>query len=167
MAEPATSRPPTRVLLVCLGNICRSPTAAAALREAADAAGLGESIAVDSAGTGDRQLGKPPNPQMVAAAAQAGLSLSGRARQVGAEDFSRFDLVLAMDRQNLADLRALAPTDADRDKVELFLTAAGEPDGEIADPYQGRPEEFADVVRTTRRGAHGLVRRLGSGKAGA
>lgn len=116
-----------RVLLVCLGNICRSPAAAAAVCEAATAAGV--DVEVDSAGLGDWNLGRPPDPRMVAAARAVGLELDGRARQVTEEDFDRYDLILAMDRANLRRLQALAPSEAAERKVRLFRSfQAGAPE---------------------------------------
>lgn len=150
-----------RILFVCLGNICRSPTAEAALREALAEAGLADHVEVDSAGTGDWHVGEPPDRRMTAAAADAGLTLGGRARLVTAADFDTADLILVMDRSNLADVRALAPDDAARDKVRLFREFDGGADGdEVPDPYFGGPEGFAEVVDIVRAAARGLVRHL-------
>lgn len=150
-----------RILFVCLGNICRSPAAEAALRDALAEAGLADSVEVDSAGTGDWHIGEPPDPRMVAAAAEAGLTLRGRARLVTREDFETADLILVMDRANLADVRALAPDDAARDKVRLFREFDDGADGdEVPDPYFGGPEGFAEVVDIVRAAARGLVRHL-------
>ncbi len=157
--------PLVRVLLVCLGNICRSPTAEAAVREAAAAAGV--EVEVDSAGMGDWNLGRPPDPRMVAAARVAGLELQGRARQVTEEDFDRYDLILAMDRANLRGLQALAPSEAARRKVRLFRSfEAGAPEGaEIPDPYHGGRRGFETVVELARAGARGLVDSIAAGRA--
>ena len=106
--------------MVCLGNICRSPTAEAALVEALQAAGLDGEVEVDSAGTGDWHLGDPPDPRMVRAAAAEGLTLRGRARKVTAADFRDFDLLLAADGDVRDELLRLAPDDAARAKVRLF-----------------------------------------------
>ncbi|MPZ87320.1 MAG: low molecular weight phosphotyrosine protein phosphatase [Nitriliruptorales bacterium] len=147
-----------RILLVCLGNICRSPTAEAAIREALAEAGLEQSIEVDSAGTGTWHLGEPPDPRMAAAAAEAGLDLSGRARQVSVDDFAEFDLILVMDRSNLEDVRGLAPDMRARERVRLFRTFEDGADGdEVPDPYYGGTGGFERVVEITRRGAQGLV----------
>jgi protein-tyrosine phosphatase len=117
----------TRILCVCLGNICRSPTAEVVLR-----AHLPEAR-IDSAGTGDWHVGNPPHGPAIAAAAARGHDLTPlRARQVCVEDFSRFDLILAMDRQNLADLEAMAPADGAA-ALALFLEPLG--GGDIPDPY--------------------------------
>jgi len=144
-----------RILTVCLGNICRSPTAEAALVEAATAAGI--DIEVDSAGTGAWHVGEPPDRRMAAAADGDGLRLTGAARQVRIVDFEDFDLLLAMDRSNLADLLTLAPDDDARAKVRLFREFAGEPDQDVPDPYYGGPDGFREVVAIARRGAAGVV----------
>jgi protein-tyrosine phosphatase len=117
----------TRILCVCLGNICRSPTAEVVLRAHLPGA------TIDSAGTGDWHLGKPPHGPAIAAAAMRGHDLRPlRARQVTEEDFGRFDLILAMDRRNLADLAALAPSGGGAD-LRLYLEPIG--GGDVPDPY--------------------------------
>ena len=152
-----------RVLLVCLGNICRSPTAEAAVREAAEAAGL--DLVVDSAGTGAWHVGEPPDERMTAAAAEDDLHLSGTARQVAEDDFGDFDLVVAMDRSNLDDLRRLAPDDDARSRLRLFREYAGEPGQGVPDPYYGGPDGFREVVGIVRRAAKGLVAAIERGEA--
>lgn len=119
-----------KVLFVCLGNICRSPTADGILRARAP------EWEVDSAGTGAWHLGNPPDPRAQATARARGVDLSGlRARQVTAEDFRHFDRIYAMDRENLANLRAMAPTDATA-QVGLLLELTPEADvDEVPDPY--------------------------------
>jgi protein-tyrosine phosphatase len=154
-----------RILLVCLGNICRSPTAEAALRAAIAEAGLSDRVEVDSAGTGDWHLGKPPDARMTQAAAAAGITLTGAARQVRtAADLAPFDLVLAMDRQNLADLLAIAGDDAAlRGRIRLYRdfespTTPVRPTGpDVPDPYYGPPDGFAQVVEIVRSAARGVV----------
>ena len=155
---------PQRVLTVCLGNICRSPTAEAALVEAAAEVGL--ALEVDSAGTGDWHLGHPPNPDMRAAATAAGLELRGTAQQVDARLLEWADLVLVMDRSNLADVRSIAGREGIDTPVVLFRTFDPElpertadryaPD-EVPDPYGGAAEGFEEVVRICRRTARALV----------
>ena len=145
----------TRVLLVCLGNICRSPTAEAAVREAAAQAGV--DVRVDSAGTGAWHVGNPPDARMTAAAAEDGLHLDGSARQVDPDDFRDFDLVVAMDASNRQDLLALAPDEDARQRVRLFRDYAGEADQGVPDPYYGGPDGFREVVGIVRRAAAGLV----------
>lgn len=149
----------TRLLLVCLGNICRSPAGEAVMRARAEAAGL--PIAVDSAGTGDWHAGEPPDRRMQAAARARGLDLSTlRARQVRAEDFHAFDLILAMDRANLAALRRLRP-DGARAELALVLDHAPEPGpAEVPDPYGGGPEGFEHVLDLLEAAADGVIDRL-------
>lgn len=163
-APSPTIAAPSRVLTVCLGNICRSPTAEAALVDAASEAGL--ALEVDSAGTGDWHLGHPPNPDMQVAAAADGLELRGRAQQVDARLLSWADLVLVMDRSNLADVRRLAEREGIDTPVMLFRSfdpdlpehADGQyaPD-EVPDPYGGSADGFEEVVRICRRTARALV----------
>lgn len=147
----------TRILTVCLGNICRSPAAEAVLRQRADALGL--AVEVDSAGTGGWHIGDPPHAPMIRAAARRGIDLAAlRARQFGTADFQRFDLILAMDRANLADIEALRPAGATT-PVELFLTyAMGAPIDEVPDPYYtGEYDRVLDLIETA---AAGLMNRL-------
>jgi protein-tyrosine phosphatase len=155
---------PTRVLFVCLGNICRSPTGEGVMRALVDEAGLGAKIEVDSAGTGDWHVGHPPDARATEAAAAQGITLAGTARQVTPDDFERFDLLVAMDRTNQRDLEALAPDDAARAKVRLLrefdpqAVAAG--DLEVPDPYYGGEDGFADVVAMVQRACAGLLDEL-------
>ncbi len=148
----------TRVLLVCLGNICRSPTAEAAVREAAAEAGV--DLDVDSAGTGAWHVGNPPDARMTRAAAEDDLRLTGSARQVTVDDFSEFDLVVAMDTSNEQDLHRLAPDDEARARIRLFRAYADEPGAGVPDPYYGGPDGFAEVVRMVRRTAGAVVAHL-------
>jgi protein-tyrosine phosphatase len=149
-----------KVLFVCLGNICRSPTAEAVLRHLAAAEAPDLQLLIDSAGTGNYHVGQPPDRRAVTAARRRGIDLSDlRARQLVREDFERFDLLLGMDRQNLADMHALA-LPAQRRKAQLFLEAAGHtPELEIPDPYEGGPEDFELVLDLATQGAHGLIAR--------
>ena len=151
-----------RILVVCLGNICRSPLAEAALREEVAAAGLADQVTIDSAGTGDWNIGKPPDPRMLAAASDSGLALSGTARQLSAADLADSDLILVMDRNNLADVRTLAPDQATRDKVRLYLDYAGRGDEEVPDPYYGGAEDFPAVVTMVRDAAKTIANQLRS-----
>lgn len=152
-----------RILLVCLGNICRSPTAEAAVREAAGDAGV--DVEVESAGTGSWHVGDPPDPRMAAAARRVGMALDGRARRVTADDFDRFDLVVAMDRENHAELLRLAPDDHARAKIRLFREFEdGAADPDVPDPYYGGPDGFDRVVAIVRRAAAGLVAAVREGR---
>lgn len=149
-----------RILCVCLGNICRSPTAEAAIREALHEAGLEHRVDVESAGTGSWQLGNPPDERMARAAREAGLELGGTARQVRPEDFETFDLILAMDRSNEVDLRVLAPDAASRGKIKRFRDfEAGADSRDVPDPYPGASGsgQFQRVVAMARAGAAGVV----------
>ncbi len=157
-----------RVLTVCSGNICRSPTAEAALREALEEAGLTDRVEVDSAGTGSWHLGDPPDRRMVAAAAEAGLAVGGRARQVTPADLDAFDLVLTMDRANHRDVLRLAEGHGHADglgraDVRMFREfdpQADRPDAEVPDPYYGGRGVFDEVVVLTRRTAKQIVEHL-------
>ncbi|MBA2731058.1 MAG: low molecular weight phosphotyrosine protein phosphatase [Euzebyaceae bacterium] len=149
-----------KILLVCLGNICRSPTAEAALREALVEAGV-EGVEVDSAGTGDWHVGDPPDERMTTAAAAVGLTLTGAARLLDGNDFDSADLILVMDHANLTDVRALARNDADRNKVRLFRQFDNDRNADgVPDPYFGDAAGFAHVVDVTRAAAKALVHRL-------
>jgi protein-tyrosine phosphatase len=129
-----------RVLMVCLGNICRSPTAEAVLRHQLVAAGLDGRVEVDSAGTGGWHIGDPPDARSQRHAVRRGYDLSSlRARRVGEDDFHRFDLILAMDEDNLAELQRLAPA-GHRAEVRLFAEV------EVPDPYSGGPAGFERVL---------------------
>jgi protein-tyrosine phosphatase len=147
------------ILFVCMGNICRSPVAEAVARAEFARAGIDAHVA--SAGTGSWHAGDPADQRSRASAAALGYDLSAhRARGLLAEDFARYDWLLAMDRQNLAELLARCPPHH-VGRVSLYLPFAGvnSPE-EIADPYYGGPEDFARVVELARAGAAGLVRKL-------
>jgi protein-tyrosine phosphatase len=137
----------THILFVCLGNICRSPTAEGVLRQLLPAEAPQLDIEVDSAGTGDYHIGEPPDPRTQRAALRRGIDLSGlRARQIVPADFSRFDLILAMDRQNLRALERIRPAGSGA-AVNLFLEYAGEPGhAEVPDPYDGSAADFEHVL---------------------
>lgn len=149
----------TRVLFVCLGNICRSPLAEAAFR--AEAERLGLAVEVDSAGTGDWHIGYPPDPRAQAVASRQGHDISAyRARQVEARDFHRFTHVVALDPKNLADLRALAPADAAAELSLLLDHVPGREGEAVADPYYGTAEDFDRSWADVTAGAAALAKRL-------
>lgn len=135
----ATAGQPRRVLLVCMGNICRSPTAEAVLRTKARQAKL--AIEFDSAGTENYHIGDPPDPRSIRHAKMRGYDLSGlRARQVHADDFQSFDLILAADELNLHELRRRCPPER-RARLRLFLD-----DVALPDPYYGESDGFEKVL---------------------
>jgi len=149
-----------RILFVCAGNICRSPVAEAVVR--AEFARAGVDVLVASAGTGPWHIGRPADARAQASALERGYDLSShRARRVSADDFGQFDLLLAMDRDNLADLSARCP-DEYAGKLGLFLPFAGvDTPQEVADPYYGGPEDFTRVVDLAISGAKGMLALLG------
>ena len=150
-----------RILFVCLGNICRSPTAEAVLRELAVREAPELTLEVDSAGTAAYHVGQPPDPRTCSAAARRGYDLSTlRARTVESADFERFDLILAMDRENLAALRRRAPSHA-HERLRLFLEFS--PDAapeDVPDPYYGGPNGFERVLDLVEAATRGLLTHL-------
>ena len=150
-----------KILLVCMGNICRSPMAEAVVRSMLDSNGLASDTTVDSAGTHDFNVSLPPDPRARVTALRRGYDMTGmRARQVQAADFADFDMILAMDRRNLAMLEAACPA-LHRHKLALFLDyAAGSAGDEVPDPY-GEPQEgFERVLDLIEDAARGLIESL-------
>jgi protein-tyrosine phosphatase len=158
--RPAPRRA-TRILFVCLGNICRSPTAEGVLRHLLAREAPQLAVEVDSAGTGDYHLGSPPDARSQRAALRRGIDLSAlRARQVSARDFMRFDWLLAMDSANLQVLRAMRPAGSPA-RLGLFMDFAPEPHPpEVPDPYLGEESDFELVLDLTAAAARGLMRSL-------
>jgi protein-tyrosine phosphatase len=155
---------PVRVLMVCLGNICRSPTAEAVLRARVAATGLAHRIEVDSAGTYGGHAGEPPDPRAIRHAAARGYDLTRlRARRVAVSDFERFDRVLAMDDDNLARLLELAPEPA-VPRLGLLMAYARRHVAvrEVPDPYYGPPAGFDRVLDLIEDACDGLLERLRS-----
>jgi protein-tyrosine phosphatase len=150
-----------RILFVCMGNICRSPTAEGVMRGLLRTAGLERVVAIDSAGTGGWHAGDPPDSRAVAAARSRDIVVDGAARQVTDEDFERYDLLLAMDRENERDLLARAPDAQARAKVRLLrefdpaAVAAGDLD--VPDPYYGGPHGFDRVLDLVEAACRGLL----------
>ncbi|SOY85946.1 low molecular weight protein-tyrosine-phosphatase [Cupriavidus taiwanensis] len=151
---------PYAILMCCMGNICRSPTAEGVLRAKLDAAGLAALVELDSAGTHEYHLGRAPDPRTQRHALQRGYDLSAlRARKVGVPDFDRFDLILAMDRENLAGLLRLRPDAGD--KVRLLMSFATRHDAdEVPDPYYGEGDGFERVLDYIEDACDGLVAEL-------
>jgi protein-tyrosine phosphatase len=149
-----------RILFVCMGNICRSPTAEGVMRHVLREEGLADAVGLDSAGTGGWHAGAPPDARATAAAQARGIRLDGAARQVRRADFVDFDLILAADRENLADLRAIAPPGTES-KVRLLREfdpgSEGAPDLDVPDPYYGGARGFEDVLDLVEAACRGLV----------
>ena len=150
--------PRVTVLFVCMGNICRSPTAQGVFEYLVEEASLGEHIDVDSAGTHAYHIGKGPDQRATRAAAGRGIDLSAqRARRVEVADFDRFDYVLAMDSSNLEDLAAICPQQH-QDKIQLFLEFAEDMSQcEVPDPYYGGEQGFERVLDLIEMGARALL----------
>ena len=150
-----------KLLVVCMGNICRSPMASAVLQAGLEQRGLKDRLLVDSAGTYGGHQGELPDRRARQLAAQRGYPAiqTERARRVTDEDFERCDLILAMDRHNLAALRERCPA-AHALKLHLFLAYAGLGEAEVPDPYYGPPEGFEVVLDLCERGADGVLQRL-------
>jgi protein-tyrosine phosphatase len=144
-----------------MGNICRSPTAEAVMRGLVREAGLEHEIEIDSAGIGDWHVGHAPDRRATEAAGRRGVTLAGSARRVESRDFAHFDLLLAMDRDNLAELRALAPDAAAREKVRMLRefdpASAGAPDLDVPDPYYGGAQGFETVLDQVEAACRGLL----------
>ncbi len=148
----------TRILMVCLGNICRSPLAQGVMEQRLRKSGLFHSVTVDSAGTQGYHLGESPDPRAVEAAARRGYDLSGqRARRVRDGDFQSFDYILAMDQDNLQQLVARCPR-AEVDRLKLLLDFAPGPDGEeVPDPYYGGEDGFERALDLIEAAVDGLI----------
>jgi protein-tyrosine phosphatase len=164
-----------RILFVCLGNICRSPTAEGVMRALVERAGLQQEIELESAGTGSWHVGDPPDARAAAVAAARGMPLDGAARQVRPEDFERFDLLLAMDRANARELEVLAGDDEQRAKVRLlreFDRGSGPhgPEGrvgrdlDVPDPYYGAGDGFEEVFDIVQAACEGLLEQIQAGE---
>jgi protein-tyrosine phosphatase len=154
------AKPKKSILFVCLGNICRSPLAEGVFAAVLEEKGLSDRFELDSAGTGGWHLGSAPDPRSIAIAASHGIDISGqKARKVVNADFSRFDLILGMDRSNVQDLRRLAPASA-QDRIHLFLELADGRERDVPDPYYGGADGFADVYRMIREASEVLSSRL-------
>jgi protein-tyrosine phosphatase len=153
---------PVRVCFVCLGNICRSPTAEGIMLKLVEDAGLSDAIAIDSAGTGGYHVGERADPRSRAEASQRGVELPSRARRFVASDFDRFDYVVAMDRKNHEDLDALAA--GPEQKAKLHMLRAFDPnsaqDLDVPDPYYGGDGGFETVLDMVEASCRGLLDEL-------
>jgi protein-tyrosine phosphatase len=168
-ADGAAQAGEVRLLFVCLGNICRSPTAEGVMRSLLADAGMAGSVQVDSAGTGAWHVGSPPDRRAAAAARARGVRLGGRARQVRERDFREFDLLLAMDRDNVEALERMAPDRDGREKVRLLRAfdpaAAGVRDLDVPDPYYGGSGGFEQVLDLVEAACAGLLGQIRAGGA--
>ena len=155
-----------RILFVCLGNICRSPTVEGVFRELAQREAPHLRLVVDSAGTADYHVGSPPDARSQRAAAHRGIDLSDlRARQASAGDFERFDLILAMDSDNLRNLQSIRPPGS---RAELALLLSYAPDAgrlDVPDPYYGGDAGFEEVLDLATLASRGLIAALGEKRA--
>jgi protein-tyrosine phosphatase len=151
-----------RILFVCMGNICRSPTAEGVMRRLIDDAGLSDAIDIESAGTGGWHAGEPPDERAALAAARRGVTLEGAARQVRESDFRRFDLLIALDRANLRELLAIAPDEEAAEKVRLLreFDPAADGDLDVPDPYYGGDRGFETVLDMVEAACRGLLGEL-------
>ncbi|MCP4303069.1 MAG: low molecular weight phosphotyrosine protein phosphatase [Gammaproteobacteria bacterium] len=148
------------VLFVCMGNICRSPTAEGVFRHHVTEAGLDEQIVVDSAGTHAYHVGSPPDRRADAAAKRRGISLGDlRARRVSEADFERFDYIIAMDEDNVAELKDESPLEH-HSKVRLFLEFSSGHEREVPDPYYGGAAGFERVLDLVEEASRGLLETL-------
>lgn len=151
---------PVRVLFVCLGNICRSPSAEGVFRKVVQQAGLDDRVTIDSCGTGGWHVGKAPDSRAIAAAHQRGIDIADlRARQFSSEDLDRFDYVLVMDRQNLADVRDVWRQNGGTEPV-LFLEFGNSGHDEVPDPYYGGDHGFEQVLDLINDASDGLLRHI-------
>ncbi len=152
-----------KILFVCLGNICRSPSAEAVMRGLVAERGLSDSIEIDSAGTGDWHIGKAADPRAMAAAAGRGIELTSRGRQVARRDFDDFDLIVAMDRSNHADLLEL--NDGDGSKVRLLREIGEGQKLDVPDPYYGGEDGFEEVLDLLDLNCRALLDEITDGEA--
>jgi len=148
-----------RLLFICAGNICRSPTGEGVMRRLVREEGLEDEIEIASAGTGGWHAGDPPDARAIAAAKLRGLTLEGAARQVTPDDFEHYDLVLAADRENVRDLLAVAPSEEAARKVHLLREYDPDASGDldVPDPYYGGDDGFEHVLDLVEAACRGLL----------
>jgi protein-tyrosine phosphatase len=160
----ASKSMPIRILFVCMGNICRSPTAEGVFAKLVKEAGLEHAIASDSAGTADYHVGEAPDPRACASAAQRGYDLKDlRARQVARGDFEKFDYVLAMDEQNLWELKRVCPPEF-LPKLHMFTEYASRGACDVPDPYYGGPQGFEAMYTILHRSCEGFLEAVTAGR---
>ncbi len=163
MVSPLKARP-LGVLVVCLGNICRSPMAEGVLRARLEEAGLAEKVHVDSAATGRSHEGHPPDERAIACAGKHGVDISAqRARALELEDFTEFDIILCADRTILHDARIRKPRTAHA-HVELMMEWCGLGKKDVPDPYYGDPRDFERAWKLVDAAANGVVERIRQGR---
>ncbi len=156
LADKVGAMPAPRVLFVCLGNICRSPLAEAAFRDAAKNAGV--EVEVDSAGTADYHVGEAPDPRSIEQAQSHGIDISGyRGRQLTARDFHEFDFIFGMDRQNMANIARVDPGDGKAKTAMLLDIVPGQEGRELSDPWYGGEDNFKATWLDVKAGAKALV----------
>ena len=149
-----------KVLFICMGNICRSPTAEGVFRHKVEQENLESQISIDSAGTHAYHVGNPPDGRAQDAALKRNINLSKqRARRVEVEDFTTFDYVIAMDQSNKEDLLSICPTDYE-DRVHLFLDFANSEETEVPDPYYGQGRGFEIVLNLVEDASEGLLKHI-------
>ncbi len=159
-AGSMSAKPIKSILFVCLGNICRSPLAEGVFRAVWSERAGDQDMVLDSAATSGWEVGSASDPRSIAIAARHGIDISRQtARKVAPGDFHRFDLILGMDRQNVRDLKALAPA-AVHDRIHLYLEFASGSGRDVPDPYYDGPEAFATVYRMIREASEALAARL-------
>lgn len=153
-----------RICFVCLGNICRSPTAEGVFRKLAVDANIANQVTIDSAGTGAWHIGESPDPRSQLAASRRGYDLTHRARRFVADDFERFDLVLAMDRDNYSNLLTLARGRTEVPMIRMLRSfdATAAIDAEVPDPWFGDGDGFEDVLDICERACRGLLEHVRS-----
>ena len=155
-----------RLLFVCLGNICRSPTAEGVMRALVAREGMEGAVQIDSAGTGAWHVGSAPDQRASEAARARGIELGGTARQVRPEDFFDFDLLLAMDGENMRELRQQAPGEAERAKVRLLREFDSDGSAlDVPDPYYGASGGFEEVFEIVQAACEGLLAQIRAGLA--
>jgi protein-tyrosine phosphatase len=150
----------TSILFVCLGNICRSPLAEGVFRHEAEAIGVADQYELDSAGCGGWHVGEPPDPRAIAVAARHGVAIGDqRGRKIAPDDFNCFDLILGLDRDNVAHLRQMKPNNS-RARIGLYLEEMLGQNKTVPDPYYGGDADFEAVFALCERASRSLLNRL-------